>query len=93
MSRSGLMLPVTHKYFLVGEAGSKCLSTGNQSASIVAQVDNQSVAWSKIEEYLIQISLSELVFKSHAAQIAKVVVQDSVAESRRYAVVCPEIPF
>ena len=81
MSFACFVLHIPHKQFFVCESCSQCFGTGNESAAIVSDIDDKSVAGCEIGKNLIKISRSEAVFKAGTTQISDVVIKNAVLQS------------
>ena len=86
-----LVLQVSHVDFLVGEPCRKCLSQSEVSASVAADVEDQSRAESEMLEDLVEVAVSEGTGEAAVVDIAGVIVEDAVFHTARDAVVRAEV--
>ena len=91
VSTSRLVLEIAHGNLFVGKACGQLLGSGELASTIAADVENQTVAGCKERENLVQIALAKPVCESGAPHVADVVVEYTVIDARRDAVVGAEI--
>ena len=85
---------VAHKTYIYGpvrKAGRQFFGRCDEAAAIVAQVNNQRVAGLQGQQYFVEVAVAQAVLKCFAANIAYVVVEDAVFQSRRYLIVGAKI--
>lgn len=91
MPTARLVLEVANRYLLVGETGSKLFGRGEQATRVAAHVNNQRTAGKQVRENVVQVALAKTIVKRGTADVAYIVVQNTVVEARGYAVVGAEI--
>ena len=75
MSLAGFMADVSGQYFFVGEMGGNACGVGDVATAITEYVNDKSVAYGEIGEYLIQISIAYLRGEAFVTHIADVVFE------------------
>ena len=81
MAASGLMLHVADKQRGVGKSCRQLLCRCNESAAIVADVDDESVARHEIIEYFVEIALAHCRCKRRTTYVADVVVEYAITHA------------
>src|SRR5574344_1958811 len=78
MSRTCLVLHISHQRLLIDEAGSQALGIGQFATAIATDVDNKSATKQEIRQYLIEVTLSYRIGKRLIAHIADIVVEHPI---------------
>ena len=91
MARAGLMLDIAHGNLLVGEACGKLLRHRDESAAIVAHIDDEGVARGEIEHHVVEIAVADGILETLAAYVADIVVELPVFQTACDAIVRAEI--
>ena len=91
MALASLVLQVSYGNLGVGEAGRQFLCRGNQSAAVVADIENQSVAGQEVRHDIVQIARAHGSREAAEVDVADVVVQDAVSHACGYLIVGAQV--
>ena len=75
MSRSGFVLYISGKCFLVGKPGGNAGGVGQVSASVITYIDDLSVAGGQVEENFIQVAIAHSGTETFITNISYIIIE------------------
>ena len=89
--RTGLVADVAGQYLLVGKAGGNAVGVGQLAAGVVAYVDDEPFADGELLQHVAQVAVAHGIAEALVVDVADVVVERLVLQSRGDVVVLAEV--
>ena len=91
MTLSRLVLQITHQRLLIAETCCELFCIGEVAASILTDVDDDSVTEGEVAQDLVQTTIANGACEAAIVRIADIIVEDPIAHTGGDAVVCVEV--